>query len=338
MEARQEEQPATKLAGARKADEPKKTSKACPMATTTPTTSDSATNSTTGTGATIGTEFIVYDVEHLATFSTTPTNATSHEGSQQQTPNNINNDAAQQVATGADNTSPTTPRVALRKLFELEKLSGIWTQRMQIELRDSLMLIVDCETNCVVEKFHRHCVSQPEAFNHYNDIYNNIVVFIIKQQQVSSRTDSENEAECSDEPTGGELHIFQCVSHKAQQLVDDIIQWKSSTTSNRPTTGSASSLVMSSSPSGASSSGTDKDSGSKPEEAQTTNPVPSQSSPSASCTSDNSPIEASKSAQSIPVLTVASSAKACDTVPLVNVNVKETVQVFNQIAALREKR
>lgn len=40
-----------------------------------------------------------------------------------------------------------------------------------------------------------------------------------------------------------------------------------------------------------------------------------------------------------PVVTVASSAKSTgEQVPIVNVNVKETVQVFNQIAALREKR
>lgn len=186
---------------------------------------------------------IVYDVEHLATFST--------NGSDDNTNNRLASGASDENSGGKtkfpggdasvnettlqrqSNSAPTktTPKVALQRLFELEKLSGIWTQHMQIELRNDFMLIVDCETDSVVERFNRECVTKPEAFNHYNDIYNNIVVFIIKQEEEkqggSNGPAQSNRNKSKDDGDEGELHIFQCVSHDAQQLVSDILAWKS---------------------------------------------------------------------------------------------------------------
>lgn len=362
---------------------------------------------------------VVYDVEHLATFSTA---ATTTNGSHETATNNgrskqqVNNDSKTKPQALADdhddNDDPataaakaaasvesgrtgyggecgnvlagrskaaafdscidsiTTPKVALRRLFELEKLSGIWTQRMQIELRHDSMLIVDCETNSVVEKFDKTSVTKPEAFNEYNHIYNNIVVFIIRQQQQHIANDKENahsskanansnkndDDDNVDDQIEGELHIFQCVSQQAQQLVQDIQDWKSSklqqqvrraattqqTSSNRhsgsgkQTTSEMAKLIINS---GISSkcNNHDDDSDVKtkvaPSSAAENNGSNSKLKSNKQQAATDSPRAASK-----PVVTVASSSSANENVPVVNVNVKETVQVFNQIAALREKR
>jgi epidermal growth factor receptor kinase substrate 8 len=164
-----------------------------------------------------------YAVEHLATFST-------NSPQQQQ----------------------TTPRMALQRLFAMEKTSGIWTQRMAIQLKGNHMWILDGESNDVVERFPVTLIQQPTAFNDHNHIYNNILIFTVQLPNESQ----------------GELHIFQCVSHNAINIAEDIQQWMRHFG------------VMS-------NSGT-------------------HSEPSLS--------------------------------PTVNVNVKETVSVFNQIAAQREKK
>ena len=199
---------------------------------------------------------------------------------------------------------------------------------MQVELRDHLMLVVDCETNSVVERFERHCVERPEAFSRHNDIYNNIIVFSIRQQQSEAAADSPSESNkttgnrlkarnpleaglqpAEGEPTTGELHIFQCVSHRAQQLVAAIETWKAAREANGKSDGCG--------------QGEDGNkmalAGSKSSAGEDRRPA------------------GSRGANKSPVVVTAASGPA-EAVPLVNVNVKETVQVFNQIAALREKR
>jgi epidermal growth factor receptor kinase substrate 8 len=121
-----------------------------------------------------------YAVEHLATFST-------NSPQQQQ----------------------TTPRMALQRLFAMEKTSGIWTQRMAIQLKGNHMWILDGESNDVVERFPVTLIHQPTAFNDHNHIYNNILIFTVQLPNESQ----------------GELHIFQCVSHNAINIVEDIQQW-----------------------------------------------------------------------------------------------------------------
>lgn len=315
--------------------------------TTTTTTTTKTTNDSTTTT-------VQYDVEHLATFST----ASSHE---QQVgaaaaaatttapppPTNHNNrsDESSKVklkqATTNDSSSITEPREALQKLFELEKLSGIWTQRMQIELQLEFMLIVDCETNSVVERFHRNRVTKPEAFNHYNDIYNNIVVFNIDQPFDGTKETQGNEANEDCDKTSGELHIFQCVSHKAKQLVSDILAWKSGcqvgadSTVGRP--GDSEDDTMPSS--GPTTKGSDDGKeASKSSSKGRSQEKSGESLRKPSMEDDPTPATTSDSNNLKPVVTVASSSKSSEPEPIVNVNVKETVQVFNQIAALREKR
>lgn len=347
---------------------------------------------------------IVYDVEHLATFSTTG----SHETNNGLVTNNNNDDDDDNTVENngcvVDGTSlddrptdkttnativKTTPKIALQKLFELEKLSGIWTQRMQIELREGYMLIVDCETSSVVEKFDQDCVTEPEAFNHYNDIYNNIVVFIIQQQidpesetnyrsqnnnnsknstsdKITRETSITSSKENNQKPVycneDGELHVFQCVSHEAQQLVSDILAWKSQTIKSpstskehkqRNTSGKSTANMSKSSVEKLAATNNKKTANNDHHSSTTTTTSSSSSSSSSSKTTTdqinvtkNSPSPATANGSSTngesgygkPVVTVASCASASGSLPIANVNVKETVQVFNQIAALREKR
>lgn len=323
---------------------------------------------------------VVYDVEHLATFSTTGSHETPSninrlvsndgDGTSSFAANNETSSASSSSASSATGCVPTnatvanstnttqpsttTPKVALQRLFELEKQSGIWTQRMQIELKDDFMLIVDCETNTVVEKFERECVTKPEAFNEYNDIYNNIVVFIIQQkskpslssqkrheEEVVSDTDLEQASLKIEE---GELHIFQCVSHKAQQLVSDILSWKvHSICQNSDNMANSSSSSTTSENSRDNPSSTQQDikkiNSNQQDQDQRQAAMSNQKSNLNNSASKHklSPIS-NKSPGCKPVVTVASSSNTSENVPIVNVNVKETVQVFNQIAALREKR
>lgn len=299
---------------------------------------------------------VVYDVEHLATFSTDG----SHETNNRLANTNGTKTKLESADSGCGDggikrqhqhllptsSSTTTPKLALQKLFELEKLSGIWTQHMQIELRDDFMLIVDCETDSVVERFSRESVTKPEAFNQYNDIYNNIVVFVITQSQNldtnrqasnNEHNEGENSKLMNDEcergeslrenyntkEKEGELHIFKCVSHEAQQLVADILNWKS----GQPST--AQSVVDGCQLEAAMAS--DQDSADQMESS-------SSHRQKSSSIHQRANVNVKPATNGKPMLTVASSARASETVPIVNVNVKETVQVFNQIAALREKR
>lgn len=71
------------------------------------------------------------------------------------------------------------------------------------------MWILDGETNDVVERFPVALIQQPTYFNDQDHIYNNILIFTVQMPT---------------EPQG-ELHIFQCVSHDAVAIVDDILQW-----------------------------------------------------------------------------------------------------------------
>jgi len=287
-------------------------------------------------------ELVVYDVEHLATFST----------SGNISPTNDNDEIVKSDTSIGKRNSATTPKIALQRLFELEKLSGIWTQHMQIELREDSMLIVDCETNSIVERFNRDCVTKPEAFNHYNDIYNNIVVFIIQARSAESDKidpdnqmrdiDSSGNKSQKDSTCEGELHIFQCVSHEAQQIVSDILSWKS----QRSSTFACSSMTTKLSDEVDTKFSLDSKSEAKKaesggqkqednvESASDGNHRHKKESPSNRRTS---PIN-SEAISSKPIVKVASSPSASEKAPVVNVNVKETVQVFNQIAALREKR
>lgn len=120
----------------------------------------------------------VYQVEHLATFS-----MVSHQ--------------------------PTTPKAAIQRLFAMEKASGIWTQRMAIQVEERDLKIMDGDSGEVVERFPVSAIQQPTAFSQNNIIYDNILLFSVQHP----------------DETTGELHIFQCNSHSAQDIVNELKLW-----------------------------------------------------------------------------------------------------------------
>lgn len=352
------------------------------------------------------TTVVVYDVEHLATFSTTSSSTTSsHDKSSKNKGSLYNSTTSHQDKSDKSSSSTSDvdvvivheddnlnegqetrhkqevgePKEALQRLFELEKLSGIWTQRMQIELRNDYMLIIDCESDSIVERFEKDCVTKPEASSQYNDIYNNIVVFTIQQRSSSSTSTSDiSNKQQHPIPTRSELHIFQCVSHNAQQLVSDILSWKSSNSrinndsnkkiimksnekekpattrigttlsndSNQPIASLTSSSKSVLNDNGKTNGQNDFLNTKEPQQKQETEAnreTKTETSTSGQSVTQGSPITTTTPTTTTtttqkPVVMVASCPNASENVPIVNVNVKETVQVFNQIAALREKR
>ncbi|KAK9890135.1 hypothetical protein WA026_008942 [Henosepilachna vigintioctopunctata] len=101
------------------------------------------------------------------------------------------------------------PADGMRRLLQLEKTNGIWSQKMQLCLDRSWVLIMDYETGGIMERFPANSIQEPTAFTSHDpmEMYNNILVFIV--------TDSNQ----SHPP---EMHIFQCQSISAQDLVEDL--------------------------------------------------------------------------------------------------------------------
>uniref|UniRef100_A0A131XDG2 Putative epidermal growth factor receptor kinase substrate n=1 Tax=Hyalomma excavatum TaxID=257692 RepID=A0A131XDG2_9ACAR len=106
-----------------------------------------------------------------------------------------------------------TPKDGLRKLFQMEKSKGIWTQKMKMKLDRKWVIIIDCENGDVVERFPMSLISDPTAFTSDDprELYNNILVFVVQDDPTSS---SQQEH--------AEMHIFQCVRISAKEVVDDI--------------------------------------------------------------------------------------------------------------------
>ncbi|XP_065299298.1 uncharacterized protein [Dermacentor albipictus] len=106
-----------------------------------------------------------------------------------------------------------TPKDGLRKLFQMEKSKGIWTQKMKLKLDRKWVIIIDCENGDVVERFPMSLISDPTAFTSDDprELYNNILVFVVQDDPTSS---SQQEH--------AEMHIFQCVRISAKEVVDDI--------------------------------------------------------------------------------------------------------------------
>lgn len=104
------------------------------------------------------------------------------------------------------------PADGMRRLLQLEKTNGIWSQKMQLRLDDNMVLIIDNETGDVMEKFPAALIQEPTAFTSHDpmEIYNNILVFIVgDERQPNSHS---------------EMHIFQCQMISAQDLVKDLKQ------------------------------------------------------------------------------------------------------------------
>uniref|UniRef100_A0A1E1X566 Putative epidermal growth factor receptor kinase substrate n=1 Tax=Amblyomma aureolatum TaxID=187763 RepID=A0A1E1X566_9ACAR len=106
-----------------------------------------------------------------------------------------------------------SPKDGLRKLFQMEKSKGIWTQKMKMKLDRKWVIIIDCENGDIVERFPMSLISDPTAFTSDDprELYNNILVFVVQDDPTSS---SQQEH--------AEMHIFQCVRISAKEVVDDI--------------------------------------------------------------------------------------------------------------------
>lgn len=85
------------------------------------------------------------------------------------------------------------PTDGMRKLLQLEKTTGIWSQKMQLCLDRQWVLIIDYETGSVIERFASTQIQEPTAFTSQDpmEIYNNILVFIVSGE------------------SRAEMHIFQ---------------------------------------------------------------------------------------------------------------------------------
>ncbi|XP_059608511.1 epidermal growth factor receptor kinase substrate 8-like isoform X2 [Phlebotomus argentipes] len=101
------------------------------------------------------------------------------------------------------------PADGMRRLLQLEKTTGIWSQKMQLCLDKQWILIMDYESGNIIEKFPASLIQEPTAFtsNDPMEMYNNILVFIVGNGGNGSRS---------------EMHIFQCQSISAVHLVEDL--------------------------------------------------------------------------------------------------------------------
>ncbi|KAL5280719.1 EPS8 family protein [Megaselia abdita] len=108
-------------------------------------------------------------------------------------------------------TGIVSPGDGMKRLLQLEKTTGIWSQKMQLCLHNNWVMIMDYETGNVIERFPASQVVEPTAFtsNDPLEIYNNILVFIVGGANSGSRS---------------EMHIFQSQSISAVHLVEDLKQ------------------------------------------------------------------------------------------------------------------
>lgn len=100
------------------------------------------------------------------------------------------------------------PVDGMRRLLQMEKNIGIWSQKMRLSLQSGCVFITDFETGDLIERFPANLVECPTAFTSDDimEIYNNVLVFIVS---AGGRAQAE-------------MHIFQSQSISAADLVRDI--------------------------------------------------------------------------------------------------------------------
>ncbi|XP_049844837.1 epidermal growth factor receptor kinase substrate 8-like protein 2 isoform X2 [Schistocerca gregaria] len=135
-----------------------------------------------GQQSVVGEDAPTYVMEHLATFSV------------------------------SKETGIVYPADGMRRLLQLEKSNGIWSQKMSLRLDRQEVLIMDYETGAVMERFPVALIQEPTAFTSHDpmEIYNNILVFVVGDER------HERAGQRS------EMHIFQCQTVSAQELVEDL--------------------------------------------------------------------------------------------------------------------
>lgn len=72
------------------------------------------------------------------------------------------------------------PADGMRRLLQLEKTNGIWSQKMQLCLEGSWVLVMDYETGSIMERFPASWVHSPTAFTSPEpaELYNNVLAFV----------------------------------------------------------------------------------------------------------------------------------------------------------------
>ncbi|XP_050678399.1 epidermal growth factor receptor kinase substrate 8-like isoform X2 [Leptidea sinapis] len=107
------------------------------------------------------------------------------------------------------------PADGMRRLLQLEKTNGIWSQKMQLSLEDGWVLVMDYETGSIMERFPASWVHSPTAFTSPEpaELYNNVLAFVVGAPETGGAS-----------PGGSrrELHIFQCHDVSAQTLVEEL--------------------------------------------------------------------------------------------------------------------
>lgn len=130
-------------------------------------------------------------LEHLATFTVARDNAT---------------------ATGV-----VYPEDGMRRLLQLEKTTGIWSQKMEIALtKNRQVLILDYDTKSVIEKFPVTWIESPTPFTNTDpmELYNNILIFIVAPPPGIANHNYP------------EMHIFHCQNIDANILCNYLVNLK----------------------------------------------------------------------------------------------------------------
>ncbi|KAJ8707561.1 hypothetical protein PYW08_010813 [Mythimna loreyi] len=116
------------------------------------------------------------------------------------------------------------PADGMRRLLQLEKTNGIWSQKMQLCLEGQWVLVMDYETGSIMERFPASWVHSPTAFTSPEpaELYNNVLAFV-----VGAAGEGEGGAGAGSVRSAGgaprrELHIFQCHDVSAQALVEEL--------------------------------------------------------------------------------------------------------------------
>lgn len=115
-----------------------------------------------------------------------------------------------------------SPESGLERLKHMEMTTGIWTMQCQLAVEAKNIVIIDKSTGAEMERFPLEQVVEPTAKMNRDrrDVYKNILIFSV----IGERGRNPE----------SEMHIFQCISVPAQQVVDEIKMAKAGRYAGRP--------------------------------------------------------------------------------------------------------
>lgn len=112
------------------------------------------------------------------------------------------------------------PEDGMRRLLQLEKTTGIWSQKMEIALtKNRHVMIQDYDTKSVIEKFPVNWIEAPTPFTNTDpmELYNNILIFIVAPPPGIANHSFP------------EMHIFHCQNIDANILCNYLVNLKRGT-------------------------------------------------------------------------------------------------------------